>query len=335
MLRNSIQSLIKKVSSKFNREPSLSFYIPVSPHPKFYSRVKWIRKSLDYLGTPYSKAIIHLTIGNEKDISIEQILGGFAEFSSHQHRYRFHVADKEKFEKYNWLETGATRFKVIDEADIIIHCDADIIFVKRFDDLLSKVISSRGIYGVIAHSSPFSSLDIQPIQMWKLLSLKFCNKEIELKHMHSKQAWISCPAYYNNGFVIGDHESWQKIKIFFYQNFSEVFDVLSQGKDPNHSPGFFSLQISLALALFKYDIRTQPLPEIYNFANDEVLIQKYESQVSDVKIIHYLRKKFFDRDYIFRDNDQTDRFLTLQNLDPISKILQQHIAQIIEDQGYD
>jgi hypothetical protein len=135
--------------------------------------------------------------------------------------------------------------------------------------------------------------------------------------------------------VIGDNQSWQKIKSFYYQNFSEVFGLLASDKELNHSPGFFSLQISLTLALFKFNIPTHPLSQINNFANDDVLCEKYVSLLSDVRIIHYLRQKYFDRDFIFIVKDQTDRFLTIQNLDPISKTMQQHVKKIILKQGYD
>ncbi|MBK8505758.1 MAG: hypothetical protein IPL46_28310 [Saprospiraceae bacterium] len=335
MLRARIRKLINKIKPKVDSEPTLSLYIPISPNPQFYSRVKWIRKSLDYLGPPYSKAIIHLTIGNENEISIDHMPDEFPEFKSFRQRYRFHLANREKFEKYAWLETGATRFLVLDDSDIIIHCDADVLFVKRFDDLLNKVTSSKGIYGVIAHNSPFSFPEINETNWWKFLSAKYCGKEIDLKYNHSLQVSVACPPYYNNGFVIGDNQSWQTIKSFFYQNFSEVYDLLAPDKELNQSPGFFSLQISLALALFKFNITTHPLSEVFNFANDDVLCEKYASLLSDVRVIHYLRQKYFDRDHIFIDRTQIDRFLTVQNLDPISKTMQKHVGHIIRDQGYD
>ncbi|MCP4457238.1 MAG: hypothetical protein GY816_04305 [Cytophagales bacterium] len=314
----------------------ISVYVPISPNIGFLSRVKWIRKSLDHLGSPYSEAIIHVILGYEDNGQIGLNPKEFTEFSANKHRYRFHSTNRQKFNKYSHLETAATRFMAIDDADISILCDADVMFIKRFDELIELVQSNEGIYGVIAHASPFTLLDKMPNEWWESISVNFCNEEIKLSYSHSKQPDIQCPAYYNNGFIIGDNKSWKKIKEFCYQRYGEVCQFLPEkynGRDS--SPRFFTLQIILSLALLKFGIKTQPISEIYNFPNDQLLSEKFSSLLSDIRIIHYLRTNHFDRERIFTKNVETNRFLLIEKIDLVSSILQKHVSEIIENQGYD
>lgn len=315
---------------------SIAIHIPISPNLGFYSRLKWIRKSLDILGAPYNRAILHITVSNENDISYQKIHNTCTEFERNKHRYRFYIVEKEKFNQYSYGETAGLRFMNIDNSDITIFCDADILFVDRIDDLISLVNKNEGIYGVLAHNTPFHHLETSYDEWWSKLANKFLKSEIDLNYKHSLHPTIKCPVYYNNGFIIGAKNSWNKIAKFCYNNFRDIYNYLPDNYlGINGSPRFFSMQISFTLALLKFSINTHPISEIYNCANDQRVFNNLDSKKNDIRIIHYLRDNFFNRDLVFSTNEEINSLLKIDEDDNILKLFQDTINKIILNQGYD
>lgn len=314
---------------------SISLHIPISPNISFYSKIKWIRKSLDFLGEPYSSAKIHLTVSNEDGITINTLINSYPEFKENISRYRFYITNKISFDQYSYGETAGLRFKNIDNSDITIFCDADIFFIKRIDDILNNIIAEGGIYGVLAHTTPFQPLEKTNEEWWNYLSLKYTNQLIPLNFKHTLNSKVNCPLYYNNGFIIGKTIDWKKIKDFSYSNFKDIFNILPlKYLNNDATPRLYCMQISFALALHKFKIKTAPLSDIYNCANDQGIANILQNEINDIRIVHYLRKTAFDRDVIFVNKDSVDRFLSIENLDVISKIFQISVQNIIEFQGY-
>jgi lipopolysaccharide biosynthesis glycosyltransferase len=319
---------------QFNRK--ISIHIPISPNIAFYSRLKWLRKSLDILGTPYDESTLHVTVSSEDQISIESIIESFSEFKNHSDRYRFYITDSIEFKKYSYGETAGLRFKNIDIADITIFSDADIFFIDRIDSLIENCLSNSGIYGVIAHISPFRNQTIPSSEIWEELSLKFTGSKIPLSYFHSLDKTTTCPAYYNYGCVIGRTNEWNIIKDFAYENFKSIQNILRESFDNSDgTPLFFCMQISLSLALHKYNIKTHAISDLYNCANDYQVAEILGENLKNIKVIHYLRQNHFNRDEIFTNNENIDKFINLKDIDSVSNILQKRIKEIIEVQGYD
>ncbi|MFW5886118.1 MAG: hypothetical protein ACOCUL_00030 [Bacteroidota bacterium] len=309
----------------------IGFHIAISPDIKFYSRIKWLRKSLDYLGEPYNKSVFHICLSNENNITIDSVINSFPEFHENKSRYFFYLTDRHQFEEYSYAETAGLRFKNIDDSDITIFCDADIFFVNEIDNLINAVKEKKGIYGVIAHYSPFSNFGKSIEDSWNNIAQKIIGEKLDLKYTHSLKKTDKCPAYFNFGFVIGDKESWNKIKDYAYKNFKEVFHSLPSN-DPNYitGPKFFCMQVSLSLVLQKFKIKTYPINEIFNCANEEAMLPLINNKTEDIRVIHYLRNKLYDRDKIFVDNQATLDFLKMKKLDPISLKFQSRVNDIFK-----
>jgi hypothetical protein len=316
---------------------SISIHIPISPNISFYSKIKWIRKSLDSLGTPYNKSILHITVSNENNISLDIISNCFEEFKKNRHRYRFYITDSSKFAQYSYGETAGLRFMNIDNSDITIFCDADILFIKPFDELLEETLTYGGIYGVIAHNTPFHNLDKSNEEWWNCLSDMITpNDTINLNHSHSLHPNIKCPPYYNNGFIIGKTDDWKKIADFCYQNFRDIYKLLPESYNRvEGSSNFFSMQISFSLALHKFKIKTHPISNIYNCANDQRLANLLGNKTNDIRIIHYLRGRYINRNLIFVSREQINKFLELNEVDDITGKLQDAVVEIMNKQGYE
>lgn len=313
----------------------IALHIPISPNIKFYSKILWIRKSLDYLGAPYSNSKIHITISNENDISIENIIQSFPEFLKNRNRYFFYLTEKNEFLKFSYGETAGLRYLNIDKSDITILCDSDILFINRIDQLVKQALKHNCIYGVLAHYSPFSRDQDKSASRWNELSVKYTNNKIELPFYHSLDPSIKCPAYFNNGFIIGNRRMWSRIKNLAYQNYKEIFyDLPINGKTPILSERFFTMQVSLTIVMLMLKIRAYPVNEIYNCANQNEMIPLLKNNIKDIKIIHYLRNNYFDRDEIFQTQEKLDSFLKLTNIDEISGEMQEHVLKIINSQGY-
>lgn len=314
---------------------SLSLHIPISPNLSFYSRILWIRKSLDSLGSPYNSAKLHISVSNEDNITEDKLISSFDEFYLNRNRYEFYITDKNEFCNYSYGETAGLRYLNIDNADVTIFCDSDIIFVNRIDDLIEDVLTKNGLYGVIAHYSPFIEHKKTMEDYWNDISLKITKEKINLENRHSLNQTDKCPAYYNNGFVIGDFDTWNKIKQPAYNNFKEVFDELTGSIDSNNiSVKFFTMQISLALILNKLKISTYSINEIYNCANQNDMLGLINNDIRNIRVIHYLRDNYYDRDFLFQNINSINSFIGLKNVDIISEVMQEKVDEIIKIQGY-
>lgn len=315
-----------------NKNTRISIHIPISPNKAFYSRLTWLRKSLDSLGAPYSDALLHITISNEEHVTHESVEHEFYDYIRNKERYRLHITDSSRFAAYSYGETAGLRFKNIDDSDITIFCDADILFIDRIDDLIDTALMEGGIYGVIAHISPFKGIKTSPQEMWNHLSKRYLNETIELSYKHSHMPHIPCPAYYNYGMIIGRTETWNKFKDFAYENFSEIIELTTQDTlFKSETYRAFSMQLSLTLSLHKFNIHTKPISDIYNCANDEKTASLLGQMIDHVRIIHYLRNTFFNRDSIFTSHDEINAFLNLEHIDPVSKILQDKVKNVLND----
>ena len=208
------------------------------------------------------------------------------------------------------------------DCDFVIFADADVMLLRRIDDLLEGLIESRSVSGVIAHY-PFTHFTGEtPEQKWIALALQFIGIEMPLEHTYlfAKEDTVSsqrhCPFYLNFGFVIFPLEVAKQP--------CPTYLALRPRVAPHLQAPYYSGQVALTLAIYAYNVSRRAIAIKYNFPNDVIAETLYPNDLRDIRVIHYLRTHHFDRQKIFTSPEEFECFLRL-GLSDSEKILQDHV----------
>src|SRR4029453_9336206 len=126
--------------------------VPISPTHGFFRRIEYLVRSLRAAGGHISKARVVVSVGADAEpFDIEAV----NPWSRGQVHWRW--VDREMFRRLSYHATVLDRYFDGGDADIVIHVDADVLFVKEIDDLLVSLAATPAVGGVIAHVPPFSA----------------------------------------------------------------------------------------------------------------------------------------------------------------------------------
>jgi hypothetical protein len=90
------------------------------------------------------------------------------------------------------------------------------------------------------------------------------------------------------------------------------------GPQPND---FFRFQIALTLTIEKHKLPSRTIPLRYNFPNDPGFEQKYPNDLSDVRILHYLRCEVVHRERDFVDLTRVAALIQRRDLRGSNEVL--------------
>jgi hypothetical protein len=94
--------------------------------------------SLRELGSPYSIAPIHVSLGHKERVPIPDSYG----LVQCRDQLRWHWVTEEFVEQTYWAQ-GENRFRVIGDSDFVCLCDADTLLVRRIDELLEQLRAAQ------------------------------------------------------------------------------------------------------------------------------------------------------------------------------------------------
>jgi lipopolysaccharide biosynthesis glycosyltransferase len=275
---------------------SIAFHIPISPTLAYFSRLKWLCKSIRSWSSRFSSIHFHLSISNEDSVTLSKLSRDYAEIINDRSCYHLHICDKVRFNRFHYIETGAARYLHIDNSDITIFCDADIIFLADIIELIDMILEKGGIYGVLAQGSPFFERTQNAWAQeqvhnnetwWHLLFEQFIGTSCKFGHSYLAQA-KKCPLYYNAGFLIGKTKDWLAIKDYAYTIQEELIQVfIDLRRYGGRLPIGYTFQIAFTLALYKFNIRSHPISPAYNAWNTSEFLRISKVSLKDIKIIHY------------------------------------------------
>ncbi len=298
----------------------LCFLIPASPTDGFFGQIAMFRRALDHLGGPYRKATVIAVFGAEEQVSIPRA------WEPYLHRVTVHAVPPSEFQKKSYGAQANARWSVAPEdCDLVIFADADVLMVRRIDDLLERLLAESSVAGAIAHY-PFPQFpgDV-PAQKWDSLARESIGRKIRLDYRHTlapdsaPAAQRDCPFYVNFGFVIVPRALYSSLGARYLGLVDQVAGRLA---DP-----YFSGQVSLAMAVNALDLPCTDMDMRYNFPNDALAEQRYPESMRDVRVIHYLRTHRFDRQMIFSSSTDFRSFLAMR-LTGVEAVLQAHVARL-------
>ena len=198
------------------------------------------------------------------------------------------------------------------------------MILKPIDDLLIDMLEYPALVGAIAHYPFPAPPGGNPRQEWLRLARQFIQKPVEFAYRYSlvegqSDDYTYCPFYINFGFVLMTPRIMEAVR----DAHRELRPMLAQAL----TEPFFAAQASLALSVAACDIPCRAVGLRYNFPNDRRADELQLNELSDVRLIHYLRTEHFDRQKIFTSPLEFDRFLSL-DLTGSNKILQDHVRKL-------
>lgn len=303
------------------RPMKIEFLLCGSPNDAFYSQTAMFRMALDSLGGIYRQARLSLCIGDETFQAVP------ARWREPLRNVDVLWAPREMFRDIG--NGGDFRYEVLDAGcDLSLLCDADTLLLAPIEpERLRQMVEQPAIRGVIAHlPPPFTDAagrdlrSLGPERFWQMLADQVLDGQtLALDHLHTLSTRpIACPFYINYGVLIGSFEPLRAL----YEQLRIVQPRIRQVLDNR-----FFAQLGLTLGCRAAGLATQALPMRYNFPNDPVADAMYPGELEQVRFMHYLRTKVFDRHQIFATAQAFDAFMRLE-LDGSNRVFQDHVRRI-------
>lgn len=298
----------------------LEFLIPGSPNDAFYSQIAFFRFCLDSMGSIYEDARVVAVFGDD---SILELPDRWVPFFDHIDIEWVQPAD---FVKSSKVAHFHRRYEVIrDDTDVAFLCDADVAPLAPFDELAQALIEAPALAGVIAHYHfPWPGRERVPDTDWSEIARDVIGRSIDTPFRYTLlelDAPASSPFYLNYGLIAGPPSILRKLHFRDQQIRPHIVHRIG--------PTFGS-QVSLALACADLQLPTRALPMRYNYPNDPIADHLYPEELQDIKLLHYLRTRHFDRQAIFASESEFHRFIDL-DLAGSNRVFQDRVLELTGD----
>lgn len=107
--------------------------------------------------------------------------------------------------------------------------------------------------------------------------------------------------------------------------------VEASPRDPAQEPPaehFFSGQIALALAIAQLHLPFRELPMRYNWPNDDAADARHPNEIPHIRVLHYLRRTQIERERVFCEREQFERFLAMEFGNAGNRLLQERVRTL-------
>jgi len=176
--------------------------------------------------------------------------------------------------------SGAIRYFLESKSSVCVMLDADVLVLNSLKEIITQVRSEVGVYGVLAHESPFKEEKMS----WDIV-LKQFNLKLELKSFKKqiKNNDYCPPCYFNNGFIVLNKKLMHKLAPYIKKY---VYSL-------NNLKNKFKAQICFCLSVLEAGLPFKNLNYEYNFSSSMVdnFIKKNNIDTKKIKIFHYYNEK--------------------------------------------
>jgi hypothetical protein len=295
------------------QERLLEIRVPISPMPHFFRRIHFLAASLRRFGGAISDHCITVFVGgDEEPRNLYEALPW-----SGKYPIVWRWADREAFRRDSYWETSREVFRHPAKARYVMCVDADVIFVRDFSDLLTRLDHEPAVAGVIAHASPFRNPT--PLETWQSLAEAYGIPSLDADYEHTGWGFMArheahrlTPVYFNFGMVIAPSEMMDKIGA----GIADADKFVTENLDT-----FFRFQIALTLVIKKNQLPTIALPMRYNFPNDPGFDRRYPEELRDIRILHYLRCEIVHRENDFFSLEKVAALIKRSDLQGSNEVL--------------
>lgn len=303
----------------------LDFLLCGSANDAFYSQFALFRASLDRLGGFYRQARVVAALGGDEILPVP------ACWSPHLERVEVVWADTSEHVCKGTYAQSDLRFELFrPDADLVFLCDADTVLLRALPHrFLTRATSAPALLGVIAHV-PFPIDEsarrplisgMEPARAWQALAQVVLGRRIRLRFEHTLPLTgspVPCPFYVNYGFVAGTPAMLSALHRELRGLQPRVAQIL--GND-------FYGQVSIALAVEKLNLPHRALPMRYNFPNDRRAERLFPREAQRIIVLHYLRRRSFDRHLFLADETGYRAFLS-ESLAGTDVVLRDHVTEL-------
>jgi len=307
----------------------------ISATPAFFRRIHYMAASLAALNDSLSNHEIVVSIGSSKPR--ENLYRTQPWSNNYPIIWRW--IDSQAYAEYGYRATNRDRALHMARGDYVMMVDADVLFIHDFYDLIRSIEELPVICGVMAHISPFrvapelickSDSTARPLDdsdYWNLLAKHFGIAELPLEYelsgwgaMEQREQFRYAPAYFNGGMVVGP--------VDLMDEMCRLFGAAEEAVDHVMQPGFFRPQVARTLAIYKAGLPHRVLPVRYHYPNDPSFDKRYPDELSDVRIMHYLRTNIVHRDNDFASNENVERLIGRSDLSGSNETFRRRVEEL-------
>ncbi len=297
----------------------LEVRVPISPTSDFFRRVHFMAASLRALEEQIGSHLLVVCVGGD----VEPYDLYRAERWSKNYPIIWHWTDRGEFRRDSYWETSREIFRQPSRGRIVICADADVLFVADFSDLLRDLEREPAVAGVIAHAPPFRD---RFADVWRQLSAGYQTPPPAFDYEHTgwgfmvrQEALRFTPPYFNFGMVAAPAAIMEVISL----EIEKADDFVHASLDT-----FFRFQIALTLTIQEHGLPARALPLRYNFPNDPRFDAKYPEELSDVRILHYLRSQIIHRERDFCSLDRVASLIARHDLTGSNEIFRRLVTEL-------
>ena len=296
----------------------LEFRIPILPNPGFCAQVRLFALSLRELGSHYATAKIFVSLSGEADAEAVA-----AENSWSRNLPVVWSAVPVELERADpYLAAGHWRYIAPCDADVVVMSDADTCVVRPFDDLLRKLDQRQPLAaGLQAHVNPF--LGAPNEAGWQAVLASAGLPDVPLTERYSldiEDTYGLAPPYFNYGFVAFNRTAFARVA-------PAMADYLARSRTAVLDNPFVA-QFGLALALAGEGVPSLSLGHEFNCANDDLIVAHGLADLSNIRVIHYLRERELSRQLFLSDLASFDSFIATPKANAVTEQLRQHMLAI-------
>ena len=300
--------------------PLLEIRVPISPTADFFHRIHFLAASLRQIGGVLADHEFVVCVGgDENPVDLYEELP----WSKH-YPITWRWVDRERFRAESYWETSREIFRQRARGKFVMCADADVVFVRDFSDLIDRLERSPAVAGVIAHAPPFPKLP--PSEIWEKLCADYGVCVPPSIHEHTGWGFMVkapehryTPVYFNFGMVVAPAALMDKVG-------EEI--IAADHFVSERVTTFFRFQIALTLAMQKQRLASLALPLRYNFPNDPRFDRAYPDELTNVRVLHYLRCEIVHRENDFADLERVAAIIRRRDLVGSNEVLRKRLEEL-------
>lgn len=304
------------------RRPALEVRIPISPRPDYFNRVRVIAASIREF---YPDARIRVTVGSpERARDLHEELPWSAALGIDWHWITADEFLEWKDTEHPYIATMMERFRPPFHAQRVLMLDADVLAVRRFDELFE----GEAVKGIMAHASPFRREPHSHQAVWEQL---FRGYGLEVPAFDCEvSGWGTMefapelrysPPYMNTGVLFASPQLLERL----YDPYMAALRFVRTQMD-----SYFFEQIALTLAAAKAGIPIQLLTLRYNYPNQSEFDAAHPAELADVRLLHFLRTDAVHRERDFGSLEATRALIARRDLRGSNEIFRARVSAIVD-----
>jgi hypothetical protein len=298
-------------------------HVPISPTPLFFTRIHYLAASVRRFGGALADSRIVVTVGGDERID----LAGINPWSQRL-GVEWRWLDDALWRRHGIYATALQRFCYDIEAPNALLLDSDTLFTQPVDDLVVSLARSHAIAGVLAHVSPFIGCAGEQ-GLWEEIfhAAGLGDPVLECEHpgwqsIEFDPARRCCPPYFNLGVLFASREILGALAKTIYAEMETVERV---------HPTLFRCQIALTLAIVRSGVQWRQLPLRFNLPNIVEYLPRYQAELADVRIMHYLKDEQLTRAKDFASIESVGALLSRDDLNPFNARIQDTLRHVHEN----